>query len=162
LTSSIVWSGWSQSQKILETALKADFKTAIFDVAFEMGVLLGIIAEAKANVANWMTPTEVEVPPGLASTGHQARIFHDPYGVALIIVPFNAPVALLIAPLVAALSAGNTAIVKPSPVTAHVVDTLETLFARYFAPEDVTMVRGNRHVVSALLELPFDFIFSHQ
>lgn len=149
----------TENQDELGAALAADFKTAVWDIAAELGVSLGAIAEAKANVRVWMRPIDAELPASFASKGYRARVFHDPYGVTLLIAPFNAPLALLIAPLVAILAAGNPAIVKPSEVTSHVSQALSELFLRYFEAQDVTMIRGDRTAVSALMGLPFDFIF---
>ncbi|WP_182263135.1 aldehyde dehydrogenase family protein [Rhodococcus sp. UFZ-B548] len=149
----------AENQEALSAALAVDFKTSIWDISAEFGVSLGAIAEAKANLADWMEPTQKELPPSFASKGYQARVYHDPYGVTLLIAPFNAPLALLVAPLVAILAAGNPAIVKPSEVTSHVAEILGELFPHYFDAQDVAMVRGDRAVVSELLKLPFDFIF---
>lgn len=148
-----------ENQDALKSALEADFKTAAWDTAAEFGVSLGAIAEAKSNLRDWMRPTEPPLPRAFASKGYRARVFHDPYGVTLLIAPFNAPLALLITPLVAILAAGNPAMVKPSEVTSHVAETFDALFPLYFETHDVAMVRGNRTVVAGLLELPFDFIF---
>lgn len=148
-----------ENQGALGAALAADFKTSIWDSTAEFGVSFGAIVEAKMNLKEWMEPTSKDLPPSFAANGYKARVFHDPYGVTLLIAPFNAPLALLVAPLVAVLAAGNPAIVKPSEVTSHVAETLGDLFPRYFDERDVAMVRGNREVVSALLKLPFDFIF---
>lgn len=148
-----------ENQDRLAHALASDFKTANFEIAFEVGGALGMIAEAKANLAEWMQPTEVPLPKTFAQRGYTAKVFHDPYGPTLLIAPFNAPLILLVAPLIAILAGGNPAIVKPSEVTSHVAGLLGELFARYFDPEDVALVQGGRTVVSALLDLPFDFIF---
>jgi aldehyde dehydrogenase (NAD+) len=148
-----------ENQDRFAGALFEDFKTASFEIGFEIGGSLGIIAEAKASVATWMQPTEVSLPSAFAQTGHTAKVFKDPFGVSLIIAPFNAPLILLLAPLVAALSAGNTVVVKPSEVTSHVADLFGELFAKYFDPADVAVVRGNREVVTSLLQQRFDFIF---
>ncbi|MFZ4896392.1 hypothetical protein ACL9RL_18270 [Plantibacter sp. Mn2098] len=92
----------AEKQDALGTALNADFKAAVWDVTIEFGISLGAIAEARANLGAWIQPTEAELPATFASKGYRARVFHDPYGVTL-----------LIAPLVAILAAGNPAIVKP-------------------------------------------------
>lgn len=134
----------TENRDRLRAALKRDFKTVRFEQDIEWGASRGAIAAAKAHLAEWMRPEPVELPPALRATGHRAEVRHVPYGVGLLIVPFNAPLALLVDPLVAILSAGNTAIIKASEATKATAALFEELFAAYFEPADVTVVRGNR------------------
>ncbi|MEO6549539.1 MAG: aldehyde dehydrogenase family protein [Ferruginibacter sp.] len=141
------------------TALGKDFKTCYFEQAFEILGLLGTIAHTKAELKNWMRPEQCELKQLLTDLGHTAFIHRQPYGVTLIIGPFNSPLILLLEPAIAALAAGNTCILKPAASTAHTTSLFAELIAKYFEPEAVTMVSGNREVVTGLLQLPFDFIF---
>jgi aldehyde dehydrogenase (NAD+) len=120
---------------------------------------LGSIADAKERVAQWMKPEEAPLSKRLAETGHQGKIFREPYGVCLIVAPFKALLALTFDPLVAALSAGNTVVVKPSNRTPNTSLLIEKLVTRYFQPDAVVVVNGDRVVLTELLTFPFDFIF---
>lgn len=86
-------------------------------------------------------------------------IYREPYGATLIIGPFNGPLLLLLNPAIAALSAGNTVVLKTSEATPASGKLLEKLIRKYFEPEAVAIVSGSREAVTALLALPFDFIF---
>jgi aldehyde dehydrogenase (NAD+) len=106
-----------------------------------------------------MKPTEAPVPRALAATGHKAIIYRDPYGVALIIGPFNGPLLLLLRPAIAALAAGNCGVLKLSNAVQATSTLLLDLVPKYFQPEAVTAVAGHREETTELLKLPFDFIF---
>ncbi|WP_321883913.1 aldehyde dehydrogenase family protein [Burkholderia cepacia] len=148
-----------ENQTAISDALALDFKTARFECSMEIYGTLGAIRHAKKELANWMRPTEAPLPHKFVETGHRATLQHEPYGVSLIIAPFNAPVILTLEPLIAALSAGNTAIVKPAQTTAALTALYDELFAKYFEIEAVALVVGDRELVTDLLALPFDFIF---
>ena len=96
----------------------------------------------------------------LAATGHRGVVYREPYGVALIIGPFNGPLLLLLRPAIAALAAGNTCIFKLSTALAATSGLLVALVPKYFEPQMVTAVLGHREAITELLKLPFDFIFS--
>lgn len=140
-------------------ALAKDFKTAEFEQDQEIFASLGAIEETKQRLKKWMEPELAELPKRMSDTGHKGYIYREPYGVSLIVGPFNAPVVLIIDPLLAALSAGNTAIVKPSNSSSAVAALFTQLIAQYFNEECVAAVQGNREAMTQLLELPFDFIF---
>jgi aldehyde dehydrogenase (NAD+) len=106
-----------------------------------------------------MRPVEAPVPRALAATGHRAIIYRDPYGVALIIGPFNGPLLLLLRPAIAALAAGNCCILKLSPRLGATSPLLMNLVTKYFAPDAVAAVAGGRDETTELLKLPLDFIF---
>jgi aldehyde dehydrogenase (NAD+) len=86
-------------------------------------------------------------------------VYRDPYGVALIIGPFNGPLLLLIRPALTALAAGNPCFLSVSEALPGTTETLLDLVPDYFDPGDVTAVLGGRDPNTALFELPFDFIF---
>ena len=86
-------------------------------------------------------------------------IYREPYGVALIIGPFNGPLLLLIRPALAALAAGNTCILTLSEALPATTDVLLELVPKYFDPSAVTAVPGGKEPNTELLKLPFDFIF---
>ena len=102
---------------------------------------------------------EAPVPRALAATGHRGVVYRDPYGVALIIGPFNGPLLLLLRPAIAALAAGNCCVLKLSEKLNSTSALLLALLPKYFEPEAVAAVAGHREEVTELLRLPFDFIF---
>ncbi|OKS86706.1 aldehyde dehydrogenase family protein [Mucilaginibacter polytrichastri] len=136
-----------------------DFKTAISEQVFEVNAPLGIIEMVKGQLKNWMEPTIAPLPKFLAEAGHTAFVQRDPFGSTLIIGPFNGPILLLLYPAVTALSAGNTVVLKTSVDTPATSALLEKLIPQYFQEEAVAVVSGGVEEVTALLELPFDFIF---
>lgn len=146
------------NEQDLYAALERDFKTAGFEQYMEVHGPLASIANVKAHLSEWMAPETVELPEGLARAGHRGVVRHEPYGVTLVIAPFNAPLILMFEPVIAALAAGNTVIGKPSEATEHTSRLLMQLIPRYFDSQVFTAFEGAKETVSALLELPFDFI----
>src|ERR1700723_3646819 len=95
-------------------ALSRDFKTALSEKVFEVAATLGTIEVTKGLLRSWMQPTEAPVPKFLAESGHKAMVYREPYGVTLIVGPFNGPLVSLLRPAITALAAGNTCILKVS------------------------------------------------
>jgi aldehyde dehydrogenase (NAD+) len=147
-----------ENETSLYAALASDFKKAAFEQHMEVHGPLATIANVKANLTKWIEPEEVEIPSGLTIEGHKGLVTFEPYGVTLVISPFNAPLILLFEPVIAALSAGNTVIAKPSDATVHTCSLLMELIPRYFAPEVFSAFAGGKETVTELLGLPFDFI----
>ena len=139
-------------------ALSRDFKTALSEKVFEVAATLGTIEVTKSLLKSWMQPIEARVPKFLAKSGHKAIVYREPYGVTLIIGPFNGPLLCLLRPAILALAAGNTCILKVSdaPNTAKL---LVELAPQYFAPEALVAITGGPTETAELLRLPFDFIF---
>ena len=139
-------------------ALSRDFKTALSEKVFEVAATLGTIEVTKSFLKSWMEPTEAPVPKFLAESGHKAVVYREPYGVTLIMGPFNGPLLSLLRPAVSALAAGNTCILKVSdaPNTGKL---LIDLAPHYFASEALVAITGGPAEVAELLRLPFDFIF---
>ena len=139
-------------------ALSRDFKTALSEKVFEVAAMLGTIEVTKSLLKSWMEPVEAPVPKFLAKSGHKAIVYREPYGVTLIIGPFNGPLLCLLRPAIVALAAGNTCILKVSdaPNTAKL---LVEIAPQYFAPEALVAITGGPTEIAELLQLPFDFIF---
>lgn len=140
-------------------ALYQDFGKPPFEQLFEITVPSGVITFYRENLQALMAPQDVAIPAGLAATGHRGVIYKEPYGVTLVIGPFNAPILLLLDPAIAALAAGNPVILKPANTTPATAALFHALIPRYFAPENVSVVTGGREEIGELLQLPFDFIF---
>lgn len=140
-------------------AVSKDFKTALQEKIFEVAATLGTIAGTKAQLRDWMTPVEAPIPQFLTASGHKGMVYREPYGVTLVVGPFNGPLTLLLRPAVAALAAGNTVVLKLSEAINATSTLLMELIPKYFDANAVAAVRGNRAEVAELLKLPFDFIF---
>ncbi len=149
----------AENEAALQKAVAADFKTASQEYIFETAAPLGETQFQKSQLKAWMEPVEAPVPKFLAETGHKGFVYRDPFGVTLIMGPFNGPLLLLIRPALTALAAGNTCILKLSEQLSATSALLMELVPRYFDPRAVTAVMGHREEVTELLKLPFDFIF---
>jgi aldehyde dehydrogenase (NAD+) len=140
-------------------AIGTDFKTTFAEQVFETQAPLGTIEFTKAQLSEWMRPVPAPVPKFLAKTGHRAEISREPYGVTLIIGPFNGPLILLLHPAITAISAGNPVILKVNDAVPATSKMLLRLIPQYFEPESVAVVSGDIDTTTQLLKLPFDFIF---
>ena len=140
-------------------ASKRDFKTALAEHVFEVAASIGSIEAIKAQLAGWMEPTEAPIPKFLAATGHKGMVYREPYGVTLVICPFNGPLTLSLRPAAAALSAGNPVMLKLAEQTSATNAVLLELIPRYFDPAALAALTGDRERMTAILKLPFDFIF---
>jgi aldehyde dehydrogenase (NAD+) len=149
----------SENKDAFQEAVSKDFKTALQEKVFEVAAPLATIEFTKMQLKEWMKPVSAMVPKALAASGHTAHVIREPYGVTLIIGPFNGPLILLLDPAITALSAGNPCILKLAESIPATSTLLQKLIPKYFEPESVTAVSGSREEVTELLKLPFDFIF---
>jgi aldehyde dehydrogenase (NAD+) len=148
-----------ENETALQQAIAKDFKTASQEQIFETLACLGEVEFQKSQLKDWMAPVEAPVPKALGATGHRGVIYRDPYGVALIVGPFNGPLLLLLRPAITALAAGNCCVLKLSEKLNSTSALLLDLVPKYFKPEAVVAVTGHREEITELLKLPFDFIF---
>ena len=149
----------SENEGALQEAVAHDFKTASQEYVFETAACIVATEYQKSQLKDWMTPLEVPLPTALAESGHKGVVYRDPYGVTLVIGPYNGPLLLLLRPAITALAAGNTCVLKLSEALPATSGLLQDLVGKYFDPRAVVAVRGNREEISELLKLPFDFIF---
>jgi len=140
-------------------ASSKDFKTASQENVFEVSASIATSEYTKSQLKEWMKPVEAPLPKFLAASGHKGMVYREPYGVTLIICPFNGPLVLSLRPAVAALSAGNPCILKLSEALLATDELLLELIPKYFEPESFSAVVGGKEVVTKLLTFPFDFIF---
>lgn len=151
-------SGILKYENEIIAALKADLNKPEFEAyATEVGFVLDSIGFFVKHIEKWAKDQTVKTP--LYQGFSKAVIKQEPYGTVLIIAPFNYPFQLLIEPLIGAIAAGNTAIVKPSEYTPHVEAILKKLLDEVFEPEYVKCVSGGREITTELIHLPFDYIF---
>ena len=151
-----------ENEAALQKAIGRDFKTARQEQVFETLACLGEVEFQKSQLKDWMAPIEAPVPRAFAATGHRGVVYRDPYGVALIVGPFNGPLLLLLRPAIAALAAGNCCVLKLSEKLNSTSGLLLDLVPKYFEPDAVAGVTGDREAVTELLETPLRFHFLYR
>ena len=142
----------------LTQALRTDLNKS-YEEAFmtEISIVLSEIDNFLKNLARWSAPSKKRTPLKLFPS--RSAVITEPLGLALIIVPWNYPVQLTLNPLVGAIAAGCTAVLKPSPYTPNVAKALERVVSSAFDEEYVAVVQGDRTVNAALLSERYDIIF---
>lgn len=123
----------------------------------ELSIVEGEVKNHLKNLKRWMRPEKHSTP--LKMMPSKTRVMSEPLGTALIIAPWNYPVQLLLNPLVGAISAGCTAVLKPSPYVPTVSQVLEQMICETFDEQYIALVQGNREVNALLLEQRYDLIF---
>jgi aldehyde dehydrogenase (NAD+) len=147
----------AQEKEIL-AAIYNDLHKAVPDAyATEIAGVYAEIDFAIKNIRTWAKPEKVETPIFLFPS--KSYIYKEPYGVTLIISPWNYPFQLLMIPLVGAIAAGNTAILKPSEISSHTAAVMENVINNAFPREYLCVVQGDAQDTTALLKLPVDYIF---
>lgn len=147
----------THKQKIRE-ALYKDFKKPFLETDLtEIYPVLGEIKFAKKNLKSWMKNQTVDTPLGLL--GASSYIKYEPKGVCLIISPWNFPINLTFGPLVSAIAAGNTVIIKPSEMTPNASGVMAEIVKELFNDNEVALLEGEVEVSQELLKLPFNHIF---
>ncbi len=126
-------------------------------VLTELSIVEGEIRNHLRHLHRWMRWERRSTP--LKMLPSRSRIVSEPLGCALIVAPWNYPVQLLLNPLVGAISAGCTAMLKPSPYVPNVSLTIERMIAETFDERYIAVVQGNREVNGRLLEERYDVIF---
>ncbi|MGH0681379.1 aldehyde dehydrogenase [Bacillus mycoides] len=139
-------------------ALKLDLNKSVHEsFTTEIGYVLKEISFQMKHISSWSKPKRVRT--ALTHFGSKGKVVPEPYGVTLIIAPWNYPFQLAIAPLVGALAAGNTVVLKPSELTPNVSKVLTRMLGELFPEELVSVVEGGAEESTALLKEPFDYIF---
>lgn len=147
-----------ENQQEIRDAIKNDFGKPESET--DLSEIFPVTAEINHSIKNlkkWMKPKSVSTP--LPMLGTSGKIYIEPKGSALIISPWNYPFNLTIGPLISALSAGCTAIIKPSEMTPHTSGLVSKMISELFDPSEVAVVLGEVDVSTELLKLPFDHIF---
>ena len=142
----------------IHAALKKDLgKSAFESYASEVGFTLYELSNTIKHLKKWMKPKRVRTP--LLNQPGSSRIYYTPLGVNLIISPFNYPFALTFTPLIAAIAAGNTAVIKTSEDTPHTSGVIEGMIHETFDPEYIAYIPGGIPETTRLLQQKFDHIF---
>jgi aldehyde dehydrogenase (NAD+) len=146
------------NQSAIESALYTDLgKSKEEAYLTEIQILLDEIRFQIRHLKRWSKPTRVK--SGLALLPSSCHIIPEPYGVVLIIAPWNYPFQLLIAPLIGTIAAGNCAVLKPSPQAPATAALSATLLSTLFEPEYVQVFTGEGQELEHLLEQRFDYLF---
>jgi aldehyde dehydrogenase (NAD+) len=147
-----------ENETKIMSALKKDLgKSAYESFMTEVGFVTDEIRLVKKHLKAWSKPCRVRTPLKLLPS--VSRIYHEPYGVCLIMSPFNYPIQLTLSPLIGAMSAGNCAIIKPSEHSPSTSQVLENICKDYFSNNYIAVVQGGVDSSTALLKEKFDYIF---
>lgn len=142
----------------LLAALHADLrKSPTQGYATEIGLVQAEIRHAHSQLARWAAPQRRRRPWFVAPASGWVQ--SEPFGVALILGPWNYPVQLLVSPLVSAIAAGNCVVLKPSELTPRTTEAITELMRDCFEEQLVTVVNGGVEVAEVLLRERFDKIF---
>lgn len=142
----------------LSNAVYEDFKKPPFETfETEIGLLYSEIDFTLRNLEQWMSPKTVET--NLANVPARSYIQAEPFGVSLIIGAWNYPFLLTLHPLISAIAAGNTAIVKPSETAQRSSRAVNDLIQATFPGDYIYCAEGDHIVAQELLALRFDKIF---
>jgi aldehyde dehydrogenase (NAD+) len=147
-----------ENEAELLEALRVDLgKSPIEGFITELAFVSGEIRSLIKHLGRWNRPKRVSSP--IVTLPARSKMVPEPVGVVLVIAPWNYPVQLLLAPVAAAIAAGNTVVMKPSEVSAATSAALGRLVPRYMDNSAVTLVEGGVPETTALLEQHFDHIF---
>lgn len=150
-----------EHREALQDAMWRDFRKHRVEVEItEIQTTLIELEDARRNVGRWMRPRRVATPLILAGT--RGEVQYEPRGVVLIMAPWNYPFNLVFAPLIAAVAAGNCAIIRPSEKVPHTAAVIARIIGESFDESEVaclTEAGPGVELATELLALPFDHIF---
>ncbi|HKL98708.1 MAG TPA: aldehyde dehydrogenase [Mobilitalea sp.] len=142
---------------ILE-ALSKDLNKSEFEgYMTELGMVYQELKLMRKKLTKWAKPRGVRTP--ITQFIATSKIYSEPYGVVLILSPWNYPFMLTIDPLIGAIAAGNVAIIKPSNYSPNVSAIVDTIIKESFSPSYITVIQGGREANQHLLKEKFDYIF---
>lgn len=147
-----------QNEALLHEAIYKDFKKSEFDnYTSELSLLYKDIKEARKNIFQWARKKPVST--GIINFPASSYIIPEPLGVCLVIGAWNYPYQLSFAPVIAAIAAGNTIILKPSELPTHTATAMAKIVTENFNPAFFTVVEGGVEETQELLKQKFDKIF---
>lgn len=149
-----------ENENLIIEALYKDLRKSDFEAfATEIGIIYDELNLHIKKLKSWAKKERKKTP--IIHFPAKSYIYKEPYGVALIIGPFNYPFQLIISPLIGAISAGNCSIIKPSGNSVNTALLLEKLINENFNEKYIKVVNplGGKETVSYLLDLKFDYIF---
>lgn len=142
----------------ISQALKKDLKKSPFEAyVTEIGFVLEELSYTIKHLPGWVKEKKVQTPiTQFLSTSY---IYSEPYGLSLVMSPWNYPFQLSIAPLIGSIAAGNCTLIKPSAYSSNTSDVLFKIISDNFDESYISVIRGGREVNHTLLEEKFDYIF---
>lgn len=147
-----------ENEDRIALAMKKDLNKNPFETYMcETGIVLDEIRFHLRHLSEWMREKTVTTP--IAQFHSRSFMSPEPYGVALIMTPWNYPIQLCLEPLIGAISGGNCAVIKPSAYAPATSRLLAEIISDIFPPEYVSVVEGGREENSALFDQKFDYIF---
>lgn len=145
-------------EAMIQDALYQDLRKAPSEAYMsEIGMTLSELRFQMKHLRKWMKPVSVPMP--LAHFYSRGFYDHEPYGVVLIMAPWNYPFLLCMEPLIGAIAAGNCVVLKPSAYAPHTSSLLAKMIEALFDPAFITCIEGGREANTQLLEERFDYIF---
>jgi aldehyde dehydrogenase (NAD+) len=147
-----------ENEQKINDALKADLNKSEFETYMtETGIVLSELTFAIKHLKGWMRTKRVRTSLSLFHS--RSFVISEPFGVALIMSPWNYPFMLLTDPLVGAIAAGNCSVLKPSNYSPATSQVIHDMISENFAPEYISVVMGGRQENTELLDQRFDYIF---
>jgi aldehyde dehydrogenase (NAD+) len=147
----------TEEKQILE-ALYKDFKKPYFETYItEIDYVIKDLKYTLKNLNRWAKPKSIW--PSILNFPSREYIYKEPYGRVLIISPWNYPFQLAITPLVAAIAAGNSVVLKPSEMAHHTAEIITKIIQKVFDIDQVLIVQGGATIASQLLKEKWDYIF---
>jgi aldehyde dehydrogenase (NAD+) len=148
----------SQREKEILEALYKDFRKPEFEGVFsETAIILNELDLVLKNLGRWARPKPVASV--LLTFPSSSRLYKEPLGTVLIIAPWNYPFHLVFSPLIGAVAAGNTAVIKPSEHTPNTGNIVNEIVSKVFEEKHVCVVEGDSVVAEKLLKECWDYIF---
>ncbi len=141
------------TQALYEDLRKPPFESYVT----EIGIVKKEINFHLKHLKSWARPKRVKTP--ILHFISSSRIYPEPYGVALVVAPWNFPFNLLFMPLIGAISAGNCVVLKPSNHSPHTSAVMEEMITKIYDLEYISIFQGGRDVNQALWQEKFDYIF---
>lgn len=146
------------NERYIMKALKMDLNKAPFEAyATEVGFILEELSYTIKHFPNWARGIRVKTP--IKHFISSSIIYPEPYGVTLIMSPWNYPFQLAISPLIGSIAAGNCAIIKPSEYSSHTSKVIYKLISESFDESYISVIMGGTETSKALLKERFDYIF---
>ncbi len=146
-----------ENEKEIIHSLSVDLGKPTSEAIFEIIALRQELKLAQRKLNQWMKDKHVAIP--LSLRPGKAIVRREPLGCILIIGPWNYPFSLTLQPLISALAAGNTAVLKPSELSASTSKLISTIIPKYFPKDVVQVIEGDGKTAEELLLNPFDHIF---
>ena len=142
----------------LINALSDDLGKSTFEAyGSEIALVKTELRYIRRNLKKWMRPKKhPDVLINFPSKNYSLAV---PYGVSLVIGPWNYPVQLCLNPIIGAIAAGNTVLLKPSEWAPHVAEVLKKMIEEFFDPEYIAVIIGDHTISSTLVNLDLDYIF---